>query len=92
VDAVLNILRMPSPPRDVRYNIAGRDSYTLGALAERICLLASSPSEIHEIRPSPIRNMVMPVTRAEQDLGYRPRGLDDHLKEIIVRVREELRT
>lgn len=91
-DAILNILRMPSTPRGICYNIAGRDSYTLRALAERVRLLAASSSEIHEAHPSPIRNMVMPITCAERDLGYRPRGLDDHLNEMIRRIREELGT
>lgn len=87
VDAITNILRMPSPPRRACYNIAGRDTYTLSALAERIRFLTSSSSEIHEVRPSPARNMVMPILRAEQDLDYRPRGLDEHLNEMIARVR-----
>ncbi|MHB1218273.1 MAG: NAD-dependent epimerase/dehydratase family protein [Alphaproteobacteria bacterium] len=87
VDAISNILRMPSPPRRACYNIAGRDTYTLSALAKRIWLLTSSSSEIHEVRPSPARNMVMPILRAEQDLDYRPRGLDEHLNKMIARVR-----
>ncbi|MGE0093986.1 MAG: NAD-dependent epimerase/dehydratase family protein [Alphaproteobacteria bacterium] len=88
IEAVLKILHMPTPPRHACYNIAGRDIFTLRMLAERIRFLTASSSEIREAPSSPVRNMVMPILRAECDLDYRPRGLDEHLREMIARVGE----
>lgn len=92
VDAIMRALRAALPMHHACYNIAGRDSYTLSALAERIRFLTGSSGEIREVRPSPARDMAMPISRAARELGYQPRGLDSHLIEMIEAVRGELRT